>query len=225
MRRHLVPLLRQGSHGLPDDLEGFDFFDTLQDHPVDPDQQILDQVGQHLRGHAETLSASTFLAPAGQHLLASPRLTYWNRQAWSVQVKATDKATAQRQGLSLQRNLLAKKGLHSSVPYLHELPLFVRFQDGWVKLEGLAPKEKAAPSGPSLNDQKHQISQQGELVFGAGSIRITGGDGAYRLTITPKLKIHQGVFRETSVAAPTLAELGQKLAQAIQKIQALLAKH
>lgn len=227
MRRYIVPLLRQvqGGAPLPDGFDGFDGFEDSSQpaRAVDPDTEIRHQVEKQLHGYQEPKAAATFLAPAALKYLASPILEYWNRQAWSVRVKASDKASAQRLGLSIQKNLLTKNHLHSSDPYLYQLPLFVRFQGGWVKLDGLVPKEKAPPTVPARNHLKDQIKQKGEQVFGAGSIGITGKEGAYRLIIKPKLAVHRGVFRETTVGSATLEDLSLKLDQAIQRIQAFLA--
>ena len=132
LRQHIRAILSY-DRGLPDGLEGFD------DEPNQrsPDQQSRYEIELLLRGYADSLNAARFLQPAGLQLLADPTLSFWYRQAWSVQVKAKDETTAKRQGLALQRKLLPPSDLDSSTPEVHHLPLYVRFQGRWVKLPAL----------------------------------------------------------------------------------------
>jgi hypothetical protein len=201
---------------------GFDFMEVNNPSPRNPDNEVRKQLEQLHRSHSETLLAKTYLGPAGLKLLADPGLQYWTRKAWSVRVNASDQATAKRMGQVILKSLRPKSHLTAADPYLYGLPLFVRFTEGWVEVEGLAPKEKVRTT-PTVSDQKAKIQRLGEEFFGAGSIRLLGKDGAYTMHITPKLREHKGLFKDLSARGQTLDELSLKLSRAIDRAKQFLA--
>lgn len=204
---------------------GFGGFKDTRPYKADPDTEVRHKLESLNHGMPEMRPAHTFLSSVGVRHLVEPSLLYWNRRAWSVQVDAPNKAAAERLGRTIQKNLLPKKSLTSADPYLYELPLFVRFDGGFVEVPGIAPTARKTPGlGDGTADQKHRVKLTGEAFFGAGSISIAGTDGAYTLRVIPKLKVHQGLFKHTEVGGATIAELSEKLNGAISKVEAFLAR-
>lgn len=184
---------------------------------VNPDNEVRSQLRREMAGSPQTIDISRLVESSALSHLASPEADYWPRSGWSVQVKATDEASAQREGHRIQKKLVAKKNVPYSDPHLHQLPMFVRYQGGWTKIDGIAPKERTAPTESQIG-QKDALKRRAEAFFGSGSIRITGKGGDYALTINPKLKEHKA-FRASTIRGSTVEELGQHLQTAIQKIE------
>jgi hypothetical protein len=201
--------------------EGFDFFDVPESQPS-PELQLRMEVEKKIGEMGSLVSAQPLLKPAGISLLKQPGVTYYrHKRAWMIEVDADTEQEAKRKGQRVQQNLVGKRSLSSSDPYLHQLPLYVIFNTGWVVLEGIP--ERVKEHGTSLPDLKRDILRRGKGFFGASGVSLGGREGAYTLTLRPALKEHRGKFGPGSFRAETLEELSQKLDQAIEQVEKILA--
>jgi hypothetical protein len=214
---------REGPREKTSAFDGFEFFDVGEEDPSPPTTRAISEIERKMGSPSQVLDARPLIKPAGLGLLAEPSVRYWNRKAWLVFTKTSNKSGALKAGIKVQQNLTGKKALSSSDPYLHQLPLYAVSQDGeWVEIEPLPEKIKER-KGPTLNEQKALIVRQGEDFFGNGSIRITGKEGAYKLTITPKRPEHKKLFRDSTVSGATFEDLSKRLSEAVRKVETHLA--
>jgi len=174
-------------------------------------------------GYPSALDGTKLVKPAGLKFLGDqPVIYHWQNKGWAIRSATSTEEAARKIGEKVQKELVGKKLLTYSDPYLHQLPLYVIYRAGWVEIGGAVPKVKVK-TGPSITEQKDAIINQGERFFGQNSIKILGTEGKYRLSITPKLREHK-IFRPSVIETKTLAELGEELQVAIDRVTAHLAK-
>ena len=128
------------------------------------------------------------------------------------------KSAAERIGRTVQKNLVPKTKLMAADPYLHHIPLYVTYKDGFAKLDG----EEEKPKDTTKSDAKHKLLLKGKDTFGEKGVKLTGGEGEYTLEILPVRKEFRGKFRASKVTAPTLEALSAKLDEAIDKVSQFL---
>jgi hypothetical protein len=198
-------------------IDEFNFFPDAKPYVPQGADKYRIEVERKLGGHPEALAAPGLLKPAGASLVAENRLYYWRNKAWLIQVDAKGKNEAAAKGKRVQKNLAGKRSLRASDPYLHHIPLYVVFNEGWVALPGIP--EKAKKDGPSLADLKFDIVRTSKDFFGSRSSSLSGKAGAYTLNIAPAKREHKGVFRPFRISG-SLPEIQVKLDEAIEKVQA-----
>lgn len=198
-------------------LSGFDFFD-VEEAPASRAIIARDNITRELRARdPQLLSAETYIKPSGMAGVSS-LVHFWSGRGWAVQSSARNATEAERIGKRVQSNLVAARNLRAADPYVHTLPLFVIYGSSYLMLEP-AEKKKAEAKSVSVTDQKTHIVRKGESVFGAGSVKITGKQGAYVLGIEPTKKNLKKMFASSSVRAADLASLETKLDSAIALVQ------
>jgi len=212
------PAMAPNASELPAGFEGFGAEDLFESHvPVlesTPRRELEAQLGEM----PSLLDAEQLVKPAGVAALARPAIYAFQRnRVWLVEVNATTAQQAATLGERVRRNLVSKRALTAADPFLHDLPLFVSYRGGVVKLEPPA----AEPKGETLADRKHRIVRKAKNVFGESGTQLTGGAGDYRLLVKPALKEWRGVFTQTTVRAPTLDELDAKLDDVIAAAQGM----
>jgi len=164
---------------------------------------------------AEALDASRLVKPSGLREVDGGVIFYYRKsRAWAIDSQAQDEDAARRAGERVQRNLVGKKSLISSDPYLHHLTLYVAYPGGVVEIAG--EPEKGRDTGKS--DAKHKISYRGQSAFGKKGFALEGRDGDYKITIRPYLKEHRGKFAVSTFRAATLDEISAALDRVIEKL-------
>jgi hypothetical protein len=185
---------------------------------------LLHELAAQLGEYHELFSAERYLKPAGLRLLSPPgMMLYYFRKSrsWAVEVPVATEAEAERLAVRIRGQLVGKRSLTASDPFLHDRPLFVIYQHGIVRNEAEAP----APRGPSAADQKHKLLYRAKDVFGERGAQLTGGAGDYRLRISPAKREWKGIFSPSTVQAATLDELAERLEEVIAKAEALRGGH
>lgn len=95
------------------------------------------QVSQHVGENPEMLDARGLIKPAGLAKLSYQAVFYFRKKkAWMVLADVVTKREAERLGKQVQKNLISKRHLGASEPYLYHIPLFVAFSGGHVELKG-----------------------------------------------------------------------------------------
>jgi hypothetical protein len=173
-----------------------------------------------LKEEPSLLDATKLVKPAGLRVIGREVISYFRRnKAWLFETHEASKSSAERAGKVAQANLISKTILTASDPYLHQLDLYVTYQDGWVKLEGILEK----PKNTEKADLKHKILLAGKAVFGERGIKISGGEGNYTLELLPVRKELRGKVRPAKVSAETLEGIQELLDKAIKGVSPLTA--
>lgn len=188
----------------------FEFF------PPGPDSDKVVPIGldvEKLLGETPmSLAAERLLTPAGlRGVLQGTVFFFRKKQSWML--RTPDEQTARQVARRAHKNLVGKRSLTASDPFLHHLTLYVAYPGGYVKVDG--PPEKARDS--EKLDAKYRITQKGKETFGARGVSLSGSEGKYMLVLTPTVKSLRGSKR-VQLLAPTLEELEQKLDDVIEDI-------
>jgi hypothetical protein len=153
---------------LPEGMEGFD---DIPARKLTPSEEVRVEIERKVGTYPNALAASSYIKPAGLRGIEDKIYEFPRKQAWMIVTEAKDKSEARRLGLNVQKNLVGKKALNSSQPYLHQDKLYVVFLDGYVELEGL-PKE--APPNRDKSNLKYDMLRKAKPVFGARGVSLSG---------------------------------------------------
>ena len=165
------------------------------------------------------LDASRYLKSSILSSLSPAAVFYYQRhQAWEL--KVVDRETADKIANRAHKDLLPKTRLTASDQYLHHRKLYVSYPGGSIEREGVPEKQRSTEK----SDLKRQVLRKGEDTFGPRGIRLSGSEGAYKLTLLPVRKEFRGRFPTAQVSAATLEELDRLLDVAIAKVEPLLRK-
>ncbi len=123
-------------------ITGFDLFD-VDESPVKPTQirEIAKRFAEPTR-----MSAERVLKPEGVAMLPRPTILFFEKfsphnrslvtaRVWVVESEARNEREASRLGVRLKKSLIAKRSVHYSDPKLHDLTLFVIYNDGQSMIE------------------------------------------------------------------------------------------
>lgn len=185
------------------DFDWFDDDDTPARTPATPSpaaearHAVIRRVGEE----PSDVSAERYIRPAGLRGV-QPHLGWFIRKrAWMLETDASSESDARAIGHRAQKNLVPKKALTSSDPYLIHMPLYVTWKGGFVEIEG----EPDLPRNVDKLNAKHQIIVLAKRYFGALGVRLEGREGAYVLKLTPRLKaLQERGLRPIKLQAETL---------------------
>jgi len=203
-------------------LTGFDFFDVQPAVEPDPMDEAKRRLELGFGSPARHVAAGTYVRPRGMAAGVADLALLWPNQGWALISDAQTKAEAEAIGRKAQTHLTPPSKLTAADPYVHTLPLFVIYGRRWVKLE--APqKKRTGPKPASVTEVKAALAREGNAVFGAGAVSITGKAGAYQLRIEPRKVALRRAFRPVTVSGD-LDKLESKLREAIKTAQAFLRR-
>ncbi|MFA5053123.1 MAG: hypothetical protein WC565_03630 [Parcubacteria group bacterium] len=144
---------------------------------------------------------------------------FQKRRAWML--LSDSRGSAEKLAASAFKNLIAKRSLTASDPFLHDKTLYVAYPDGYVVAEPPEAKPKST-TGPS--DLKSRLLDKGREFFGESGFSVAGRKGDYAMTIRPALKRFKGVFGPSTTRADSLEELERRLDTVIAKLEQHLGR-
>ena len=201
---------------------GFPRFSTPAP-PVTPRIEARRQVDSVMGRPGAHLSASDYLKQSGVDALLGARLVLYTdppNRAWMVEVDADAPEQAAKLGQRVRRNLIGKRSLSSWQHFVHEWPLFVVYDKGYVRLQAPPPKAKGTES--TVSSRKRTLLAKARGFFGQKGASLAGSEeDGYALTLRPALKKLRRVF-SAGTARGTLDELDAALDSAIDQVERLL---
>ena len=135
---------------------GFDSFEDPTESftpSADPLDTYLREIAAETGAEGRSVAPNTVLRGDGLSVPRSGVTLYEKMQgntvldrAWMIQVDAANEGTAIKLGEKAQKNLIPKTKVAASAPLLHDAPLYVIYENSWIKLAGLPDSKKPAPA-------------------------------------------------------------------------------
>jgi len=189
--------------------------------------EALAEVTQEKRpdGMWELRDANGFVKPAGVKLFGGrPALHLLNRRGnpipvvWAVDTSADSAVAAEKHGLAIRRQLIAKSKLPSSIPYVHDAPLYVGWSGGDVRVEPLVKKARKR-STPKVADARAAALKSVDSAVGhllKGKLKVTGSTAKGWTLILP--------FRDSRLGTQPMRvvafdEVPDKVAEMVAKLK------